>query len=323
MSSKPMFNFLAKGGDDKRDFSPGPDPFAKLLSLVKTIIAKVEDKKDDRDEKGGKDDRDDKGGKDRDEKGGKNDRDEKSGKDDRDDKSGKDDRDEKGGKDDRDDKHGKDDRDDKGGKDDRDDKHGKDDRDDKDDHHGGCICFMAGTRIATPTGAAVIEDLVAGDLVTLSGGGTAPIRWVGRQTIDLAKADPLRVLPVRIPAGALGHSLPNRDLLVSPDHALLLDGVLVHAGALVDGDLIRRETAVPTSFTYYHIELADHSLILAEDVAAETYVDNADTLAFDNWAERDAIADGAPLGEMALPRAKSRRQLPASLRARLEPAVAA
>lgn len=294
MSSKPMFNFLAKGGDDKRDFSPGPDPFAKLLSLVKAVIAKVEDKKDDRDDKRGKDDRDDKDG-----KGG------------RDDKHGKDDRDEKGGK---------------GGKDDRDDKHDRDDRDDKDDrdhHHGGCICFMAGTRIATPNGAAAIETLAAGDLVTLSGGGTAPIRWVGRQTIVLAKADPLRVLPVRIPAGALADNLPSRDLLVSPDHALLLDGILVHAGALVDGDLIRRETDVPATFTYYHIELADHSLILAEDVAAETYVDNADTLAFDNWAERDAIEDGAPLGEMALPRAKSRRQLPASLRARLEPALAA
>jgi len=237
MSSKMMSNFLGKGGDAHSD------PLAKLLSLLKAIVVKIEAKIDK--------------------------------------------------------------------------------WDDRDDHHGGCICFMAGTRITTPGGDAAVETLAAGDLVTLSGGGTAPIRWIGRQTIDLAKADPMRVLPVRIPAGTLGESMPSRDLLVSPDHALLLDGVLVHAGALVDGELIRRETAVPTTFVYYHIELADHALILAEGVPAETYVDNVDALGFDNAEEREAIADGAPLGEMTLPRAKSRRQLPPALRARLEPALAA
>jgi len=201
----------------------------------------------------------------------------------------------------------------------------KDDKGGKEDGHGGgnCICFMAGTLIAVPGGTAPIETLAAGDLVSLSEGGAAPIRWIGRQTIDLAQADTLRVLPVRIPAGALGYGLPLRDLRVSPDHALLLEGVLVQAGALVDGDLIRRDTAVPSVFTYYHIELADHALLLAEGVPAETYVDNVDALGFDNGQEREAIADGAPLGEMTLPRAKSRRQLPAALRARLEPALAA
>ena len=65
---------------------------------------------------------------------------------------------------------------------------------------------------------------------------------------------------------------------------------------------------MPASFTYWHVELAGHSLILAEGVPAETFVDNVDRLGFDNWAEHEALyGREAPVAEMALPRAKARR----------------
>ena len=48
-----------------------------------------------------------------------------------------------------------------------------------------------------------------------------------------------------------------------------------------------RETNVPKVFTYYHVEIDDHSLIMAENTPAETFVDN-DRLNFDNWAEHEA-----------------------------------
>jgi hypothetical protein len=141
---------------------------------------------------------------------------------------------------------------------------------------------------------------------------------MGRQTVSRRFADPSRVLPVRIAAGALGEGLPRRDLLVSADHALFLDGVLVHAGALVNGTTVRRELDVPASWAYWHVELADHALVLAEGVAAETFVDNAERLAFDNWAEHQSLyPDGQQLSEMPLPRAKSHRQVPHSLRQRI------
>ncbi len=180
------------------------------------------------------------------------------------------------------------------------------------------ICFMAGTMVSTPGAAAAIETLAPGDLISLSDGGVAPIRWIGRNTVSTRFADPLRVLPIRIKAAALGAELPTRDLLVSPCHALLVDGILVQAGALVNGTSIVRESNVPEIFTYYHIELTGHSLILAEGVPAETFIDNIDRMNFDNWEEQEALADRAtPMLELELPRAKAERQVPMALRARL------
>jgi hypothetical protein len=179
-------------------------------------------------------------------------------------------------------------------------------------------CFMPGTFIRTPDGDVAVETLQSGDLVLTTDGSAAPIRWLGRQTVSRVFADPLRVLPIRITAGALGESLPARDLLISPDHAVLIDGVLVQAGALVNGTSIVREPKVPMRYTYYHIELDDHSLILAENLAAETFVDNVDRLAFDNWDEHEALyPNGKPIVEMPYPRAKAHRQVPRSVRARL------
>jgi hypothetical protein len=181
------------------------------------------------------------------------------------------------------------------------------------------VCFMPGTRILTPEGETAVEALKAGDLVTTADGEATPIRWMGRQTVSRLFADPLRVLPIRITQGALGENMPSRDLLVSPDHALLVDGVLIQAGALVNGASIVRETNVPERFTYYHVELADHSLILAENTPAETFIDNIDRMAFDNWDEHEALADSAEvqLVEMSYPRAKAYRQVPRATRDRL------
>jgi len=180
------------------------------------------------------------------------------------------------------------------------------------------VCFMAGTMIRTPNGEAVIETLQRGDLVCTQDGRTVPVDWLGRQTVSLMFADKLRVLPIRIKAGALADNVPARDLLVSPDHALLVGGALIQAGALVNGTSIVRVTNVPQTFTYYHIEVADHSLILAENTPAETFVDNVDRLGFDNWAEHEALyPEGKSVAELPYPRAKSSRQVPVSIRVML------
>lgn len=176
------------------------------------------------------------------------------------------------------------------------------------------MCFYPGTAIATPAGDVAVEDLRAGDLV-LTANGPLPLRWIGQSHVARRFADPLRSLPIRIRQSALGEGLPRRDLLVSPDHALFLEGVLVHASALVNGESIIREANVPETFTYYHVELASHELLLAEGVQAESFVDNVDRMHFHNWDEREAPE--AAIEEMPYPRAKSARQLPGVIRRRL------
>jgi len=72
---------------------------------------------------------------------------------------------------------------------------------------------------------------------------------------------------------------------------------------------------VPEQFTYYHVELDSHELLLAEGVEAESFVDNVDRMHFHNWDER--TAPETAIAEMDLPRAKSARQVPMAIRHRL------
>jgi hypothetical protein len=179
------------------------------------------------------------------------------------------------------------------------------------------VCFMAGTRIATPNGETNVENLKAGDLVLTSGGQAVPIEWIGRQTISYLFADEFR-LPVRIKAGALDENVPRRDLLVSHEHALFIDGVLIQAGALINGTSIVREFNPPETFVYYHVEVAEHSLIMAENTPAETFIDNVERTRFDNWNEyQDLYPYGKKTTEMSYPRAKAHRQIPVSIRVKL------
>jgi len=179
------------------------------------------------------------------------------------------------------------------------------------------VCFYPGTRIRTLDGDVEVQDLIPGTMVMTADRRNLPVRWIGRNTVSTRFGDPLRILPIRIMAGALSDGLPARDLLVSPEHAMLVDDILVQASALVNGISIVRETRVPEIFTYYHVELSEHSLLLAEGAAAESFVDNVTRRIFDNWSERDMRHGEAPIAELDIPRALSHRQVPDQIRKRL------
>lgn len=179
-------------------------------------------------------------------------------------------------------------------------------------------CFTRGTLISTPNGERPVETLAIGDTILLSNGDSTVVKWIGRRTIPLAQALQNGSSPVLVCAGALGEDMPSRDLYVSPDHALLFDGTLIHASAMVNGDNIRQCTAWPGDVEYFHIETEQHAIILANGAPAETFIDNQARQRFDNAAEYDALYPNAsPMRELRLPRVKFHRQLSAITAARL------
>jgi hypothetical protein len=134
-------------------------------------------------------------------------------------------------------------------------------------------CFASGTLILTEAGEVPVESLREGDRVALAGGGFAPIAWIGRRTVEVARhAWPDLVRPVRVRAGALAEGMPKRDLVLSPEHALALDGVLVPVGLLANGTSIVQERGA-ARITYHHIELPAHGVLLAEGAPAESYLE--------------------------------------------------
>ena len=135
------------------------------------------------------------------------------------------------------------------------------------------VCFTSGTRIATVSGDRRIEDLVAGDLVFTVDRGYQPIRWIGSSkrpaTGDLA--------PILIRKGALGN---NRDLRVSPQHRMLLQGwqadmlfgeeeVLATAKSLVNDHSILRDEGGEAE--YFHMLFDTHEIIYAEGAPSESF----------------------------------------------------
>jgi hypothetical protein len=146
-------------------------------------------------------------------------------------------------------------------------------------------CFAAGTRILTGWGSRKVEDLAVGDEVLSARDGRGrKIIWAGHRTVDLSRhANPDKAIPVLITAGAFGDSLPERDLRVSPDHALYIEGCLIEAKTLVNGTTILRDRTA-RFVTYHHIELESHDVVLAEGLPAETYLDSGNRRNFESGA---------------------------------------
>ncbi len=147
------------------------------------------------------------------------------------------------------------------------------------------VCYAAGTAIMTEDGEVPVESLAEGDMIVTLRDGQAvpmPVKWMGVRKIDIAgHPNPHMVAPIRIRAGAFGEDQPRRDLLVSPAHAIYVDGKLVPANLLINHMTITQELHTK-SVTYCHIELNRHSLILAEGLTSESYLDTGNRAYFSN-----------------------------------------
>ncbi len=133
-------------------------------------------------------------------------------------------------------------------------------------------CYCAGTRILTDKGDIPVEALAVGDLVVTASGAQRPIQWIGHRKLDTARhAFPLEVFPVRICKDAFGEGLPHRELWLSPEHAVFVDGVLIPIIRLANGATVRQERVAHVS--YFHVELESHDVLLAEGLPAESFLD--------------------------------------------------
>jgi Ca2+-binding RTX toxin-like protein len=143
------------------------------------------------------------------------------------------------------------------------------------------VCFAAGTRIETDRGQCPVEALCVGDHVQTLDNGLQPLRWIGHRSLDAATlAAKPNLRPIRIKAGVLGDNIPARDLVVSPQHRILLKSkiairmfdtqeILVPAKQLlaVDGIDVAEDM---DQVTYYHILCDNHEIVHADGALAET-----------------------------------------------------
>ncbi|WP_411837596.1 Hint domain-containing protein [Paracoccus sp. ME4] len=143
------------------------------------------------------------------------------------------------------------------------------------------ICFAAGTMILTDQGPRPVENLRADDMVWTRDAGHQRLRWTGMRhldAVDLAARPALR--PIRIAAGALGAGQPEADLLVSPQHRVLIrsaiaqrmfgtDEVLAPACHLTGLPGIAVDETVD-AVTYCHLMCEDHQVLSSNGALTES-----------------------------------------------------
>ncbi len=142
-------------------------------------------------------------------------------------------------------------------------------------------CFLRGTKIRTTQGERNVEDLVIGDLLPTVFGGVRPVKWIARYRrtrADRSKPWAKQTRPIRIAKSALAPNVPHADLFVTPGHALLIDGVLVTAGNLVNGTTIAPHASTEhDELEFFQIKLETHDAIYAEGAACETLLRVSET----------------------------------------------
>lgn len=147
---------------------------------------------------------------------------------------------------------------------------------------GGVICFTPGTHIETPQGPRLVEELREGDFVQTKDNGAQEVQWIGSRRMTGARLFAMpRLRPVLIRAGALGVERPDSELLVSPEHRLMIEGdvaqalfntreVLIAAKDLVNDRTITVDLRV-REVTYVHLLLSRHQILWANGVETESF----------------------------------------------------
>jgi len=165
-------------------------------------------------------------------------------------------------------------------------------------------CFTPGTRIATPRGEVMVENLSVGDRVITRDNGLQVIRWIGAREITASHfAAASHLLPIRISRGALGNDTPESDLIVSPNHKILVSNdktalyfeeseVLVAAKHLTGLPGVQVMDGVDT--IYIHLLFDHHEVILSNGTWSESFQPGLQSLAGIGSAQRRELLEIFP-----------------------------
>ncbi|GBQ69532.1 hypothetical protein AA103196_2244 [Ameyamaea chiangmaiensis NBRC 103196] len=148
-------------------------------------------------------------------------------------------------------------------------------------------CFCRGSRIRTTRGDIPVEEIQIGDYIVafdddVTNGTIRQVTWVGqsRAIVRAGLPDDEAGYPVRLLKGAIAHNVPYKNMMITSEHCLFLDGRFVPVRMLVNGRSIFFDKSI-ASYDYYHVETEDHSVIMADGVLTESYLDTGNRLAFD------------------------------------------
>ncbi|MCG4273024.1 Hint domain-containing protein [Acetobacter senegalensis] len=146
------------------------------------------------------------------------------------------------------------------------------------------ICFLSNSMIRTPEGDVPVQDIQVGDSVVAYVDGQQQVRkvvWAGkaRVAVKAGLSDDEAGYPVRILKDALAEGVPYKDMLVTPEHCLFFNGLFTPVRMLVNGASIFYDHSI-TSYDYYHIETEQHSVIVADGVMTESYLDTGNRGSF-------------------------------------------
>jgi hypothetical protein len=165
-------------------------------------------------------------------------------------------------------------------------------------------CFTPGTMIATPKGERAVETLKVGDKAITRDNGIQEIRWLGAKVLDWrALGTQPHLRPILVAKGSLGHGLPERDMLVSPNHRMLVANdqtqlyfeereVLVAAKHLVNNAGVSVAETLGT--TYLHFMFDHHEVVLSDGAWTESFQPGDYTLKGIGNAQRSEILELFP-----------------------------
>ncbi|WBU62907.1 Hint domain-containing protein [Paracoccus aerodenitrificans] len=150
-------------------------------------------------------------------------------------------------------------------------------------------CFATGTLIETASGPRPVEHLTVGDLVLTRDRGLRPVCWAGTRMLSARHLDiSPNLRPVLIRANALGNGLPDRDLVVSPQHRVLISSKIAQrmtgtGEVLIAAKHLCRMTGIgflrpEGGIGYHHLLFDQHELVSSHGCWTESMFTGAQAM---------------------------------------------